>query len=322
MRKFLTAVILSLLCPGAIFAQGIKDIRINEFMVFNQTNLEDDYGNRVGWVELYNTGHSKVDVAGCYLSIDPTGKRNPEMTYRIPPHDSRTVIEPQGYLVFFCEGTATKGTFHTNFTLDRTGYIALTDASSQGTPISQVTYDVADQQPDVSMGYETVHNETTGRDELAFGKLSRTTPLATNEMSDPIPQHELFRQRDPHGYLMAITAMCVVFTALLILYLLFALLGKLMSGIAARKMRYATKEGELVSPAARSFSGEAEIAAIAMALHQFQSELHDKQATVLTINKVTRAYSPWSSKLYGLRQMPERNHAPARPVSPSKKSKR
>ena len=48
-------------------------------------------------------------------------------------------------------------------------------------------------------------------------------------------------------------------------------------------------------------------AAIAMALHLYQSELHDYENTVLTIQKVSRNYSPWSSKIYTLRKTPNKN---------------
>ena len=51
-------------------------------------------------------------------------------------------------------------------------------------------------------------------------------------------------------------------------------------------------------------SGE-EIAAIVMALHE-HLDAHDQENTVLTINKVKRAYSPWSSKIYSLRELPHR----------------
>ena len=56
-----------------------------------------------------------------------------------------------------------------------------------------------------------------------------------------------------------------------------------------------------------AYSGEA-CAAIAAALHQYFNDRHDIEDHVLTMRKLKRAYSPWSSKLYGLRQMPERNN--------------
>ena len=47
------------------------------------------------------------------------------------------------------------------------------------------------------------------------------------------------------------------------------------------------------------------IAAISMALHD-HLDAHDRESTILTINKVRRAYSPWSSKIYSLRELPRR----------------
>ena len=41
-------------------------------------------------------------------------------------------------------------------------------------------------------------------------------------------------------------------------------------------------------------------AAIATAIYLYSEELHDVENTVLTMNRVSRAYSPWSSKFLGL----------------------
>lgn len=45
-------------------------------------------------------------------------------------------------------------------------------------------------------------------------------------------------------------------------------------------------------------------AAIGLAIHLYFSERHDKESAVLTINRVAKLYSPWSSKIYGLRKNP------------------
>jgi len=47
-------------------------------------------------------------------------------------------------------------------------------------------------------------------------------------------------------------------------------------------------------------------AVISYALHLYQQQLHDYENMILTIQKVVRPYSPWSSKIYGLRQWPRR----------------
>ncbi len=43
-----------------------------------------------------------------------------------------------------------------------------------------------------------------------------------------------------------------------------------------------------------------ENAAIAAALFLYFSELHDEEKYVMTVKKVSRTYSPWSSKIYGI----------------------
>lgn len=56
--------------------------------------------------------------------------------------------------------------------------------------------------------------------------------------------------------------------------------------------------------AKRQDNAEAVYAAISLALHLYQKEIHDFENTVITIKKAVRPYSPWSSKIYGIRQMP------------------
>ena len=50
-------------------------------------------------------------------------------------------------------------------------------------------------------------------------------------------------------------------------------------------------------------SGEVN-AAIVMALYLYSNEIHDQEDPVLTMIRVSRTYSPWSSKIYGLRKLP------------------
>lgn len=41
-------------------------------------------------------------------------------------------------------------------------------------------------------------------------------------------------------------------------------------------------------------------AAISTALYLYMNELHDDERTVLTIQKISKRYSPWSSKIYSV----------------------
>ena len=110
---------------------------------------------------------------------------------------------------------------------------------------------------------------------------------------------DIFLKLDPLGIGMTVIGYVVVFIALLLLYALFFNLTKVLQINVKRLLR---REGKVVEiKEDLSISGEIN-AAIAMALHLYFSEMHDKEDTILTINKVSRTYSPWSSKIYGLRQ--------------------
>jgi glutaconyl-CoA/methylmalonyl-CoA decarboxylase subunit delta len=49
----------------------------------------------------------------------------------------------------------------------------------------------------------------------------------------------------------------------------------------------------------RTMTGE-ETAAISTAIFLFLNEIHDEESSVLTINKISKKYSPWSSKIYNV----------------------
>ena len=112
---------------------------------------------------------------------------------------------------------------------------------------------------------------------------------------------DLFLQIDPWGIGMTVIGYVVVFLALLFLYLIFSNLTKVLNLNVKRMLMREGKIEEVKEDL--SMSGEVN-AAIAVAIHLYFAEIHDHENTVLTINKVSRTYSPWSSKIYGLRQYP------------------
>lgn len=93
----------------------------------------------------------------------------------------------------------------------------------------------------------------------------------------------------------------IVFLALLILYLFFANLTKLLLAFRRRKNK---ASGKQLTENDDSISGEV-VAAISMALALNFQEAHDIENTIITIKKVQSTYSPWNSKLHGLRQNPK-----------------
>lgn len=291
----ITLLSILLFTVTAAFGQGIKDMRINEVLVKNTASFENDYGERTGWIELHNTGYSNVNIAGNYLSVRRGDKTK---TYKIPKNDPRTIIPPQGYVVFFADGVGSKGTFYTNFTLDDTGVILLLDASGKGTPIDSVSYDLPSIKENISIGYEV---KEQGADPV-WSELSSTTPAATNNTIEFESRDEVFRKLDPSGIVMSITAMSVVFMALIALYLIFKKVGQSHVKHAMKKEKTAKENAGFKISAVSSdddINGEV-IAAITMAVKKYEEDLHDIEATVLTINRVAKVYSPWSSKIYSM----------------------
>jgi Na+-transporting methylmalonyl-CoA/oxaloacetate decarboxylase gamma subunit len=115
---------------------------------------------------------------------------------------------------------------------------------------------------------------------------------------------EEFGKMDPYGVVMMVVALTVVFSALLLLYLTFKYVSKLYSLDIKKRFRRRNPEKVTGEEEAEEASGEIN-AAIALALHMYQSQLHDMEDAVITIQKVAKTYSPWSSKIYGLRRNPK-----------------
>lgn len=112
---------------------------------------------------------------------------------------------------------------------------------------------------------------------------------------------DLFMEIDPYGIGMTVIGYSVVFLALLLLYVVFYNLSKAMTINIRRVLK---KEGKSEDAnKVEEISGEVN-AAIAYAIYLYFNELHDKENPIITINRVSKAYTPWSSKIYGLRQNP------------------
>ena len=110
-----------------------------------------------------------------------------------------------------------------------------------------------------------------------------------------------FAKLDPYGIGMTLVAMSVVFISLIILYLLFKNVARLFAYDIKRKTAVSTNTNEVEKPNKNQATLELG-AAVAMAIHLYQQELHDHEAALLTIKKINRNYSPWSSKIYGMRK--------------------
>ncbi len=141
---------------------------------------------------------------------------------------------------------------------------------------------------------------------ILFMIASKILALIQTAQADSLAQlihenAEEFEQVDPIGFGLAAVGIAVVFSSLLLLYLVFLNLSKFLQSRSKKKL---IQKGQVEDSKKESeLTGEIN-AAIAAALYLYSQELHDQESTVLTINRVSRTYSPWSSKIYGLRQYP------------------
>ncbi len=112
-----------------------------------------------------------------------------------------------------------------------------------------------------------------------------------------------FSHIDGFATTIALVGYMVVFIALVLLYFVFYNLPSLLR-IDLRKLLAGKREKESVLKKQEvKVTGEIN-AAIGMAIFLYINEMHDKESGVITIKKISRRYSPWSSKIYGLRQYP------------------
>jgi hypothetical protein len=103
---------------------------------------------------------------------------------------------------------------------------------------------------------------------------------------------------DQYTLVIAIAGYCIVLLALAIMAYFFTRLHTLQDFLTKRRL--AASENASVADTPKIVMTGEENAAIAAALYLFFSELHDEEKYVMTIKKVSKTYSPWNSKIYGI----------------------
>lgn len=307
-KKIFLSLVALVAVSMSLMAQGRKgSLFINEVMTVNESNFVDDFGQRSAWIELYNAKFAPLEISSVYLTNDSTDKTR----YPIPLGDVNTRIPKRQHVVFWADGMPSRGTFHASFTLDptRPNWIGLYDSDKE-TLIDSVTVPIL--YPNTSYARVEDGNPAKGwnrRDDSsvdASGNLKYITPSSNNVIRDTNDKIEKFHEMDKNGFAMAVMAMSIVFSALLMLCLCFKLINYIGGSISKRnKMEaHGINKKEVAKEDHPDHDSGEEIAAIVMALHEHLNA-HDTENTILTINKVKRAYSPWSSKIYNMRQTPK-----------------
>lgn len=109
---------LSTLTPGSannVIASypEFPSLWLNEVLPSNVNGIQNEFGERAGWIELYNSGSNTLFLTNYYLSTDYTGTQ----LWKIP---SESTIAPGGFLIAWADArNSGNGTnyLHTSFSL-------------------------------------------------------------------------------------------------------------------------------------------------------------------------------------------------------------
>lgn len=307
MRKTTIGIFLSLLVLVGLCSCERKTnskLVLNEVLMENESNFQDDYGQHSAWIEIFNKSYGSADLAGCFLKV--SNQPGDTASYFIPKGDVLTLVKPRQHALFWADGEPNRGTFHTNFILNGATdtWIGLFDSGRKLLDQVVVPAGILG----ANQSYARVSDASAEWEVKGNNSEKYVTPSTNNKTQDSNAKMEKFQAHDRIGVGMAISAMSVVFTGLILLFVFFRVAGTASvnyhkrnamkaTGITDKKEAKQEKLGEV--------PGEV-LAAIGMALHEMQNEVHDVEDTRLTITRVRRSYSPWSSKIYTLRELPHK----------------
>lgn len=285
MKKILFSFLLFCFCAVS-FGQTGRNLRINEVMSYNTQSITDQYGQKSGWIEFFNTAFAYADIRGCFITNnrdvlkDMSAPERMKLMYQIPKEDLKTKILPRQYIIFFTDGLPNRGTFHTNFQLSdsTSNWIALFDADGISI-IDSITVPPLAANSSYAKFYSNKEEPVWRivRAENVTAGVTNTIDLGESKVSK-------FKRMDRFGFAITIIAMLIVITTLAILYIGFKYISKGIGLFDKTKQIKATKA--INQPFKKSqCDDEDDIAALTMALHQHFSIVHDEESDVLTIKR-------------------------------------
>lgn len=104
------------------------------------------------------------------------------------------------------------------------------------------------------------------------------------------------------GWIVTISGFFIVLLALIVLFLIFSGVAKLINLDWKKLIKKDKKNNEVEITAKQEMNQKTDddvMAAIALAL-SLSVDVHDEESGVITIKRVERRNSPWCSKIYGL----------------------
>ena len=278
-----------------------------------------NYGRQGGWIEIFNTSQGTVNIAGCFLTDD----RSDLKKSIIPKGDLRTKIGPRQTTLFYASGNGADGTFYTDFKV-RPGSTVYLVSNDGRTVIDSLAIPA-----NIPVGM-SMRKEAHDLRQREFEPLTTPTvpsPGIFNGDLNAASKAESMKEKDPHGGILSLVAVTVVFTALAILWFLFWLFfdrpakkaaaaknqppkpkkekkGKKAAALADVPAGAPTDEiAAVIALAMDMEQGGDDYAAIAMAMHLYFSDaVHDNESFVLTMRP--KEGSAWNDKKQIFRKLP------------------
>lgn len=304
MKKILLTLVVSIVST-AMFAQGAKNIRINEVLTNNTASLQDGLGERLPWVELANTSYSTYDVRGMFITTNRkvldkslSAPERIELMSPIPNGEERTQMSGRQHLVFFLNSNPANSSLHLDAKANAGEplWIALYDGNGIDL-IDSVSVPALDE----NKSYARIKD---GNQKWDIKPAEAVTPGIGNFIEINESKIDKLKKNDPHGFGITVLSMGIVFACLALLYVFFTLFGKYV--IAARKEKKAkqkiseypkmvineanrqdnaTPDEIAVAVATLAINEEMATyaAVIALALKQYQDDVHDIESDIITI---------------------------------------
>ena len=254
-----------------MFAQGAKNIKINEVLTNNTASLQDEFGQHLPWVE-------------------------------IPNGDSRTQMSGRNHLILFLHSNPAKGAMHfaTKAVAGQPLWFALYDGNGIDL-IDSVSVPVLAE----DKSYARIKD---GELKWDIKPAEAVTPGIGNYIEINETKIARLKRDDPHGFGITVLSMGIVFSCLALLFVFFSILGKIMVNkekadkasreagwvkLKTARMPIEAKDSK-IPPSKKKEDIDVYIAVIAMALKDYQDNLHDEESGIITIRP---RHTMWNNEL-------------------------
>lgn len=293
----------TLLLAGASMthAQVEQSIKINEVMTSNTSNLQDEYGQREAWIEIANVSFTTYNVRGMFITTDRS-VLDPQMSVpermkrmsAIPSGEPRTALSGRQHLILFCNSLPSKGSMHLSVPVDpsKPTWIGLYSGNATQLIDSVTVPVIAD-----NLSYAR-HKD--GSPNWVVKSAEQVTPGISNMTDIVETKTAKLKREDPYGFGITVLAMGIVFFCLALLFVFFTLFGFFMrhrSAVASiqpvkagvktveKTMEVASKTSTILQDGLKTKGIDKEVymAVIAMALKEYQDNVHDVESGVITI---------------------------------------